>query len=199
MARTGRPREFDREEALEQATLLFWRYGYDATSLDQIKRAMGGIGPASFYAAFGSKEALFKEAVRHYIATYGKVTAPFRDESLPPLEAIERGLRASARMQTDGRHPSGCFLALSSGYCLPEDAEVQELLRTERQGNRDGIRAHVGRAIARGDLPGNSDAEGIAAMFDGMLLGFSIQARDMVPFERIDASITAALASQGAA
>src|SRR5438034_418152 len=65
----GRPRAFDREAALAQATRLFWCKGYEATSIADLTEAMG-IGSPSLYAAFGSKEALYAEALRHYVQTY---------------------------------------------------------------------------------------------------------------------------------
>ncbi|WP_312464268.1 TetR/AcrR family transcriptional regulator, partial [Pantoea endophytica] len=64
MMRTGRPRQFDRDEAVIKAMHLFWENGYESTSLAQLKASIGkGITAPSFYAAFGSKEALFAEAV----------------------------------------------------------------------------------------------------------------------------------------
>ena len=56
MASRGRPRSFDRDAALRSAMNVFWARGYDGASLDELLRAMGGITPPSFYAAFGSKE-----------------------------------------------------------------------------------------------------------------------------------------------
>jgi AcrR family transcriptional regulator len=71
MSRIGRPREFDRDEALKKAVELFWAQGYEGTTLADLQKAMGGITAPSFYAAFGSKEALFKEAVELYHRTQG--------------------------------------------------------------------------------------------------------------------------------
>jgi TetR/AcrR family transcriptional regulator, copper-responsive repressor len=65
MARTGRPREFDLEEALATALQLFWEHGYESTSLAQLRSALG-ISSASFYNAFSSKEDLFKKVVERY-------------------------------------------------------------------------------------------------------------------------------------
>ena len=71
MARTGRPRAFDRDDAVDQAMQLFWQHGYDSTSLSLLKAALGGgISAPSFYAAFGSKEALFDECVQRYLTTF---------------------------------------------------------------------------------------------------------------------------------
>ncbi|WP_159715897.1 TetR/AcrR family transcriptional regulator, partial [Geminicoccus flavidas] len=66
----GRPRAFDREAALAKATRLFWLKGYEATSISDLTEAMG-IGSPSLYAAFGSKEALYLEALRYYADHYG--------------------------------------------------------------------------------------------------------------------------------
>ena len=66
----GRPRQFDRDEALGQALSLFWRYGYSSTSISALTEAMAITAP-SLYAAFGSKEQLFYEAVDRYADTHG--------------------------------------------------------------------------------------------------------------------------------
>ena len=82
MARTGRPREFDREQALQAALILFWRQGYEPTSLAQLKAAMGDLSPTSFYAAFGSKEQLFREVLTLYLSDPGQVMQVLRDENV---------------------------------------------------------------------------------------------------------------------
>ncbi len=95
MPRTGRPRSFNRDEAVAAAMLLFWEHGFEPTSLAQLRAAMGNISAASFYAAFESKEALFREAVNRYLSTYGHVSETFRDTSLTSKAAMELGLRQS--------------------------------------------------------------------------------------------------------
>ncbi len=84
MPRTGRPRGFDKDETLRQALRLFWEQGYEATSLAQLKAAMGGISAASFYAAFGSKEDLFRAALDLYLQTHGKLMYALEDPALSP-------------------------------------------------------------------------------------------------------------------
>ena len=112
MPRTGRPRHFERDDALEAAMQLFWRQGYESTSLDQLKQVMGGLSAASFYGAFGSKESLYREALARYLDTHGQVIAALHDETLAPRTALEQALRRSARMQTDVQLPTGCMIVL---------------------------------------------------------------------------------------
>ena len=188
--RTGRPRAFDRTEALEQAMHLFWEHGYDATSLARLRQAMGGLSSASFYAAFRSKEALFDEAFATYLAGHGRVMAPLNDASLSPRTAIETVLRGSARMQSDSSHPFGCMLVLATAACAPESRPIQARLAGERHRNRAALRARVAEAVAAGTLRPGTDADALAAMFDTFLLGLSTQARDGVSAAVLDAAIT---------
>src|SRR5882724_2067699 len=95
MSRTGRPREFDRDEALQRAMELFWAQGYEGTTLAYLQKAMGGITAPSFYAAFGSKEALFKEAVELYCKTEGAPIVKALAEAPTTRASIEGLLRAA--------------------------------------------------------------------------------------------------------
>lgn len=178
MARTGRPREFDRDSALRAALRLFWRQGYEPTSVSQLKEAMGGISPTSFYAAFGSKEKLFNEVLSNYRQNEGRVTAVLGDQSISPKEAIETCLRQSANMQTDPSHPPGCLIVYGASNCGPDSSVVEAALKLDRDINRKAFFDQICRAIRIGDLPEDTDAEGLAAMFNTFLVGISTAARD---------------------
>ena len=65
----GRPRAFDMDKALDAALDLFWRKGYEGTSIADLTKAMG-INPPSLYAAFGGKETLFHQALDRYEAAH---------------------------------------------------------------------------------------------------------------------------------
>jgi AcrR family transcriptional regulator len=192
MAQMGRPRTFDRDHAVEQALHLFWQQGYDATSLAQLKAGLGGgISAPSFYAAFGSKEALFDECVQRYLATFAQVTECLWDERLPPRQALETALRQSARMQCEDGHPKGCMVALGvMSAPSPESARVVDALTHSRARTRAGILACVERGVSAGQLPGDVNVPAMATVFDSFLQGVSILARDNTPHEVIDAAIT---------
>ena len=193
MTRMGRPRTFDRQAAVEQAMFLFWQHGYESTSLSQLKAALGGgISAPSFYAAFGSKEALFREAAQCYLASYARVTECLWDDDLAPREAVELALRQSARMQSGAGHPPGCMVALGSMSApTAEHALVAAPLTASRARTRAGFVRCVERAVAAGDLPADTDAGALGAVFDGFLSGVSIMARDGVGHAVFDAALSA--------
>jgi AcrR family transcriptional regulator len=190
MARTGRPRIFDRDEALLQAMMLFWEQGFEATSLLQLRAAMGNISAASFYAAFDSKEALFKEAVEQYMGTFGRVTESLADLTLTPRVAIETTLRRTAKMQTDSDHPNGCLIVLSASTCSIKNNHIREIVAEKRRLTRSRLQDCIQRAIDMGEFPSTIDISMLTTVFDTFLNGISTQARDGVPFATLDNAIT---------
>ncbi|RYG16384.1 MAG: TetR/AcrR family transcriptional regulator [Caulobacteraceae bacterium] len=190
MARTGRPRAFDRDAALNAAMRLFWAQGYEPTSLSQLKAVMGDLSTASFYAAFSSKEALFREVIDLYLATYGRVTRSLQDQNLPPRQAVETALRQSARMQSDGEHPRGCFITLGANNCSPENAHVARLLEEVRRRDRAGIEARLMQARAAGEVPPDFDITPLATVLSTLLAGVAIEARDGRGSADLDAAIS---------
>jgi AcrR family transcriptional regulator len=193
MAARGRPRTFDRDAALRQALELFWMKGYDGTSLADLTTAMG-INAPSLYAAFGCKEALFREAVELYDTLYGQMTAGPLQTAATAREGIEGMLRGAARyMSGDGladkkataaapagapRLARGCLIAIGGLHWQPGHEDVRDEFIKRRAAARDGIRQRVARAIAAGELPAGIDTAGIAAFYSTVLNGLSVQARD---------------------
>ncbi len=191
MAQMGRPRTFDRDEAIDQALHLFWEQGYEATSLNQLKAAIGGgITAPSFYAAFASKEALFQECAQRYLSRYATVTECLWDTALTPRVALERALRASAKMQCERGHPKGCMVALAvMSAPSPENAAVTQSLTRSRTRTRGGITDCIERGIAIGELAPETDARALATVFDSFLVGLSTLVRDGVSYRVLNASI----------
>jgi TetR/AcrR family transcriptional regulator, copper-responsive repressor len=181
MARTGRPRTFDRNEALKQALYLFWNYGYESTSLSQLKASMGNISSPSFYAAFGSKESLFKEACQYYIDHYATVTEPLWDDTLSSKDAIEKTLKQSLDMQYDSDHPLGCMVVLTTMMAPSlENQHVTEILKDSAQRTHQGFIHTIQRGIKSGEFSKEIDIAGLAALLEGFLIGLSSLARNGV-------------------
>ena len=195
MARSGRPRGFDRDAALDSAMHLFWEHGYEGASLLTLRHAMGDISSASFYAAFGSKESLYREALARYLDRHGSIIDALDDERLPPRARLEQALIASVAVQTDVAHPTGCMVTLSAMISSEASASTRALTRIERDATRQALRRCITAGVNAGDLDPAVDIDGLIALYDGLVLGISIQARDGIPAETIRAAIRHAMAA----
>lgn len=173
----GRPRAFDREAALAQAMRLFWQKGFDATSIADLTAAMGIASP-SLYAAFGSKEALYAEALEHYTATFAWGWKSFH-EAPTARDAVQAWLMDSAAFLTGGvlDVPLGCMVTLS-GAGAAGHPELCALTRTMRSAARPVIRARLERGVADGEIPASADLDALARLVQMIQNGMSFQARD---------------------
>ena len=169
----GRPRGFDADKALDCAVELFWRKGYEGTSLSDLTKAMG-INRPSLYAAFGDKEALFRKAIDRYASRQ----ASYITESLEAptgREAVERLLYRTAQQMCGGKHPAGCLLvqgALASG---DEAESVRRELARKRDQARAAVYQRLRRAKKEGDLSPNADPAALARYFLTVINGMAVQ------------------------
>lgn len=194
MAKRGRPASFDREEALRRAMEVFWEVGYESATMSQLKAAMGGLCSPSVYAAFHSKEALFREAVALYQAEMGHLG---RDALSAPTGrgAIENMLRSAVvGFSTPGR-PRGCLVILGVMNCSPESRGVQDFLRACRQEVLGKIRTRLLRAVEEGELTPEVDVESLAVFYTTVLQGLSTQAHDGASRETLMAVVDCAMAA----
>ena len=157
----GRPREFDKERVLDEAMEVFWRHGYEGTTIAELTAAMG-INPPSLYAAFGSKEGLLKAALDHYSAK----RAEFMREVLAAPTArkvTELLLLRIADLQTDPANPPGCLL-VAGGLACGAGAEnvpfelASRRAQTEEQLRDRFVRAKNGRRSCCRGRPGGIGA-----------------------------------------
>jgi AcrR family transcriptional regulator len=177
MTERGRPRNFDRTAALRCAMEVFWAKGYDGASLSDLTTAMG-INSSSLYAAFGSKDALFHEAVALYGETEGTEIWTAIPEAPTAREAFERFLRASAESFTRPEKPAGCLIVLGALNANETNANVCRELRDHRSGNVATLYDRLKRAVREGELPKTLDCLAVATFYATVQHGMSIQARD---------------------
>jgi AcrR family transcriptional regulator len=171
---TGRPRAFDVEEALDIALKVFWRKGYEGTSIDDLTTAMG-INRPSLYCAYGNKEQLFRRALDRYAERQGVLIRQAIDE--PRARAVaERLLRGVAEALGDPRNPSGC-LAVQGALSCGEAAEpIRRELNARRAATEAALRDRLERARSEGDLPGDDDPAHLARYLATVIQGMAVQA-----------------------
>ncbi|WP_216210383.1 TetR/AcrR family transcriptional regulator [Amycolatopsis aidingensis] len=194
MSPRGRPRGFDREAALTAAMHVFWERGYEGASLADLTAAMG-ISSPSLYAAFGGKEALFREAVQLYGCTFGDRTADALGTQPTARAAIEAMLRDNAKTYTDPGLPRGCMIVLSATNYAPSNIGVRDYLAELRRANQEDIRCRLDRGVEDGDLPAGADTAAMAAFYGTVLHGLSIQARDGWDMDELGMVIDTAMAA----
>lgn len=173
----GRPREFDREQALEKAMQIFWSLGYDATSMADLRVGLG-ITQASLYAAFGSKEQLFHEAVDLYRRTVGLNTARALAVDSSAREAIHAMLQAAADAYTAPGAPGGCLVILGAINCATENKAIQAHLLSIRREVSQSILDRLKQGQHDGDVPKAAPIVALAAYYSTVLYGLALQSRD---------------------
>ena len=177
--KAGRPLSFDRDAALEQAMLTFWRHGYETTSIVDLTTAMGVTAP-SLYGAFGDKQRLFLEAVHRY-AGDPELMARAIGSAPTACDAARRMLSDAAAAYTGDMTPKGCLLASAAASGSAAAAEVQRVIAGIRQGIEAQLRGRIERDVAAGVLPSATDAAALAGTVMAVIQGMSVMARDGTP------------------
>jgi AcrR family transcriptional regulator len=189
----GRPRAFDVDKALYAALELFWRHGYEGTSLAMLTEAMG-VNVPSLYAAFGNKEALFRKAIDRYDEKYGVY---FRDALAEPrAQAVaEKLMRGAINQVTRPGHPDGCLLVQGALAVNQATDTVREVLNQVRAAAEAAIRERFERAVAEGDLPPDVDPAALARFIWTVNLGIAVNAAGGATRRQLQEVVAVALQS----
>ena len=170
----GRPRKFDLEAALDAALLLFWRHGYEGTSLAALAQAMG-VNMPSLYAAFGNKESLFRRALGRYLEKPASYLPRALEEPTARCAAAKL-FEGAIDMAMNPLHPDGCLLVQGALVSGPGAESISKELSLTRAAAEAAVRRRFERAIAEEDLPAGVDAAILARYIITVIWGLSVQA-----------------------
>ncbi|MBB3729933.1 TetR/AcrR family transcriptional regulator [Nonomuraea dietziae] len=167
----GRPRSFDADAALDRALEVFWRQGYEGTSLSDLTEAMG-INRPSLYAAFGNKEELFGRVLDRYLEGPGAFAADAL-EAPTSREVVERLVLGAVELTTGDHTPRGCLSVKSVHACGPDSAPVRQDAVGRRKAGEAALRRRLERAT---DLPPGADPGVMAGLVHTITDGIAVQA-----------------------
>jgi AcrR family transcriptional regulator len=175
----GRPRQFDREKALDTALKLFWTHGYEGTSVALLAKEMG-INLPSLYAAFGPKEALFLAAVERYANSAGEIyhRAFTKKTAREVAQAI---LEGEVNLVTQADKPNGCLMVQGALATSPESEAIACQMATMRATAEQWMAERFQQAKAEGDLPAHADPALLASYIMTLNSGIAVQAKSGVP------------------
>jgi AcrR family transcriptional regulator len=153
---------------------VFWRQGYEGTSLSDLTEAMG-INRPSLYATYGNKEELFRKALERY----GDGPSSYEREALaqPTAREVAEGLlRGAADVQTDPGTPAGCLATLGTTYCAEGSSPIGKILIAFRLAGHAAIRERFERARGEGDLPADADPKELTHYIGTVVCGMAVLA-----------------------
>ncbi|MFI7639663.1 TetR/AcrR family transcriptional regulator [Nonomuraea sp. NPDC049400] len=176
----GRPRAFDPGVALDRALELFWRQGYEGTSLSDLTAVMG-INKPSLYAVFGNKEQLFAKALDRYVTGPGAFAGDAL-EATTVREVIERLIHGAVELTAGAHTPQGCLSVSTVHACGPDAASVRELALACRMAGEAALRRRFEQAP---DLPAGHDPATLARLVHTITDGIAVQAAAGRPHEEL--------------
>jgi len=192
-AKTGRPREFDEDAAVDAAMGVFWQKGYEGTSLDDLTEAMG-INRSSLYSTFRDKQTLFQRV----IARYQSGPLSFLSDALArptAREVVESLLRSGVKFFVDPTHPPGCLSMQGGMACGSGNENIQQTMVEWRTQGLHLLQKRMQRAKAEGDLAKDVNPRDLARLVMVLMNGLSVQSVNGASAPEMNRAVELALKS----
>ncbi|MDM9628506.1 TetR/AcrR family transcriptional regulator [Rhizobium sp. S152] len=173
----GRPKSFQRDEALKAAMKLFWDRGYEGTSFDDLITAMN-ISASSFSNSFKNKEALYREATDAYLAASGEWFLGILTGEPEVATAFKKLFETTAVEFTRADLPAGCMISLAGTHLPPSLSPVRDMMAQHRAVSESAMLERLKRGVADGQIAPGTDIESLAAFFNALARGMAVKARD---------------------
>lgn len=164
-------RQFDESQVLDAMMRVFWRQGFEGTSIDDLV-AVTGLKRGSLYNAFGDKAGMFCRTLQLYRQ---EVTAALLHSLRgdDPRLALTRFFKLLAKAAGDPGRPKGCLLQEAQRCCdrLPDSAVAEA--RTEASAVEEALFALFERSKAQGHLGGQADCRALARFYAALARGLA--------------------------
>lgn len=190
--RRGRPKCFDEQEALQKAMMLFWKYGYEATAMSDLTKALNLTAP-SIYSTFGDKSQLFHACLDYYLKHEACSLDLIFQQAETAKVAIELYLYENLKKLLQQDKPTGCMLVTATMNCSEQHQPLQHDLLLKRQQVKEKIYQRLQQGVEDGDLSSDADIQAMTDYYSTVIQGLTMQARDGVAIEQLENVVTLAL------
>lgn len=181
----GRPRAYDPDAALARAADVFWKKGYDGTSLDDLAAATGMNRP-SLYAAFGDKHELYLKTLQRYREQARRMSLSLLEDDPPLRVFLGRFYKAALDVYLAGGS-RGCFSIGTAATQAAIDPAVRAFLAESIRGTDAFLRDIVAKARDRGEIARSADATALAQVATAALHTLAVRARAGLARKELDA------------
>jgi TetR/AcrR family transcriptional regulator, transcriptional repressor for nem operon len=172
----GRPRLFELDGAVASALNVFWKSGYSATTPANLLEAIG-VGKGSFYNAFGSKHALFEEALRRYGDERVAGLAGWFAKTGPVRQRVSAYFEQLAAPENEGTLRRGCFAANTAGELGRSDPAAMKIVHSTFERMESVLEAALREGQERSELDDAVDPKAVASLLLAALVGLTVLAR----------------------
>ncbi len=167
---------FQPEQALKKAMDLFWKQGYEGTSIEKLLQCMG-LGRGSLYDTFGDKHALYLAALSRYLCENQQMFVELQQQTGPLAEILERFFQDSTECLLSDPGCRGCFLVNATVEMVPYDPEVNKLVQPALQEIEEAFYRVLIRAQVAGELSWTQDPHQLAHFLLGTFISIRVLAR----------------------
>lgn len=188
----GRARSFDNQDILERATRLFWRNGYNGTSMRELVEATG-LAKASLYNAFGNKEEIFRSVLNYYIEQKQTRTLAPLDKEIPARDALIAYFDNLVRMTMENQQTPGCLLVNTATEQGIHDQSMRALVDRGMSRTEARLAQTVARGISDGSISADVNAEGTGFCLVSVVVAIRVMARKGVEQTKLEQLVRANL------
>ncbi len=172
----ARPREFERDQVVDRAVEVFWRNGFEATSIRDLVEATG-LNRGSLYNTFGDKAGLFEAALERYMATAPTQHVVAAAETGPPRQVIEEFFARLVELGASDPERRGCLMTNTAAEMAARDKDVAARLAAAFQGLEDALFRLIERGQETGEIAPWRDPRALARFLVAAAQGLRITAK----------------------